>query len=306
MSMSKLNDFEIIILGGSYAGLSAAMALGRAMRKVLVIDNGLPCNRTAPHSHNFLTQDGEKPSVIAAKAKQQVQQYPTVQFLTDLAIAGEKTVHNFIITTQAGNTYTAKKLLFATGLKDNMPAVKGFSECWGISIIHCPYCHGYEVKNEKTAILANGDFAYHYAQLIRNWTKELTVFTNGKSTLTREQSQRIQQHGIAIIEKRIELLHHENGMVKKIILEDNTTADCKAIYAMPDFEQHSKIPISLGCELTQHGLIKTDLFQKTTVENVFACGDSTSMLRSVANAVFTGNIAGVVINNTMTEEAFNN
>src|SRR5690606_5743737 len=189
-SMTDNKDFDVIIIGGSYAGLSAAMALGRSLRNVLIIDSGMPCNRQTPHSHNFITQEGENPSVIAEKAKTQVLKYDTVKFESDLAIRGKKTKNGFTISTQTGKEFIAKKLIFATGVKDIMTDIEGFAECWGISVIHCPYCHGYEVKNEKTGILANGNFAYHYAQLVRNLTKNLTVFTNGKADFTREQKEK--------------------------------------------------------------------------------------------------------------------
>ena len=303
-TMTDNKKYEVIIIGGSYSGLSAAMALGRALRNVLVIDSGLPCNQQTPHSHNFITQDGEKPNVITEKAKEQVLKYATVKFINDLAVGGNKTEDGFVITTKNNEKFITKKLIFATGVKDILPKIKGFSECWGISVIHCPYCHGYEVKAETTGILANGDFAFHYAQLIRNWTKELTIFTNGQSTLTQEQTDKIRKHNIPIIEKEIVNLKHENGNVQQVVFKDNSTFNLKAIYSRPAFEQHCKIPELLGCELTEQGYIKVDVVQKTTIANVLACGDNTSPMRSVANAVATGSLVGAVINNLMTEEEF--
>ncbi|HLV46368.1 MAG TPA: NAD(P)/FAD-dependent oxidoreductase [Flavobacterium sp.] len=302
--MTNSRNFDVIIIGGSYTGLSAAMALGRALRNVLIIDSGLPCNRQTPHSHNFLTQDGEKPNLLAEKAKKQVLNYNTVKFHNDLAINGTKTEDGFVITTQTGKEFIAQKLIFATGIRDIMPNIKGFSECWGISVIHCPYCHGYEVRNEKTGILANGNFAFHYAQLIRNWTKNLTVFTNGKTSLTQEQIDKISKHNIPIIEKEIAYLEHQDGNIRQIVFTDNTTFELKAIYSRPAFEQHCKIPKMLGCELTEQGLLKVDMFQKTSVPNIFACGDNSSPMRSVANAVATGTFAGAMVNNIIIEEEF--
>jgi len=302
--MTDDNNFDVIIIGGSYSGLSAAMALGRALRNVLIIDSGLPCNRQTPYSHNFITQDGEKPGAIAEKAKAQVLKYDTVKFISDVAVCGKKTDFGFEIATQTGKVFSAKKLVFATGVKDIMPNIKGFAKCWGITVIHCPYCHGYEVKNEKTGILANGPFALHYAQLIRNWTKDLTIFTNGKSDLTQEQTDKIKKNNILIIEKEIKALKHQDGAIKEIVFADNSSFELKAIYSRPPFEQHCKIPELLGCELTEQGLIKVDMFQKTTVENILACGDNTSPFRAVSYAISTGNIAGTVLNNMMTEEEF--
>ncbi len=302
--MTQNKSFDVIIIGGSFAGLSAAMALGRAMRNVLILDSGLPCNHQTPHSHNFITQDGENPSLILQKAKAQALNYSTVKFRNDLALSAKKSENGFSVVTQAGEEFSAKRLIFATGIKDIMPNIKGFSECWGISVIHCPYCHGYEVKKERTGILANGDFAFHYAQLIWNWTKDLTIFTNGEATLTKEQLNKITGHNIPVIEKEIAYFKHEKGNIQEIVFKDLSTIDLKAIYSRPNFEQHCKIPEMLGCELTEQGLLKVDMFQKTSVDHVFACGDNASPLRAIAHAVATGNIAGAVLNNELTEQEF--
>lgn len=302
--MNSDKTFDVIIVGGSYSGLAAAMSLGRALRKVLVIDSGVPCNRQTPHSHNFITQDGETPKTIAEKAKAQVSKYETVKFLDDIAISAEKIELGFSVKSAKNGSFQAKKLIFATGIRDIMPNIDGFSACWGISVIHCPYCHGYEVRNEKTGILGNGDAAFHYAQLIRNWTKELAIFTNGKPTFSVEQADKIARHHIPIIETEIARLDHENGQLRRIIFADNSDFELKAIYSRPDFEQHCKIPESLGCELTEQGYLKIDAFQKTTVEGIFACGDNSNMMRSVANAVSTGTFVGAMVNNIMTEEEF--
>jgi thioredoxin reductase len=154
--MTDTNKFEVIIIGGSYAGLSAAMALGRSLRNVLIIDSGLRCNRQTPHAHNFITQDGEQPAVIAEKARIEVLKYKTVQIINDLAVRGIKTKDGFLITTETGQEFQAEKVIFASGIKDIMPDIKGFAACWGVSVVHCPYCHGYEIRDQKTAILANG------------------------------------------------------------------------------------------------------------------------------------------------------
>jgi len=296
--------FDVIIIGGSYAGLSAAMSLGRALRNVLVIDSGKPCNRQTPHSHNFLTRDGQTPAELSALSKAQVADYKTVTFYEGLAISGAKTGDGFEIHTQAGDRFTAKKLAFASGIRDIMPDIKGFAECWGITVIHCPYCHGYEVKYERTGILANGDGAFEYAKLISNWTKDLTVFTNGPSTLSAEQAEKIRSHHINIVETAIDSFEHDKGYLQRIRFKDGSDFPLKAIYSKPQYEQHSDIPAALGCELTEQGLLKIDAMQRTTVPGVYACGDNTSAMRSVANAVAMGSTAGVALSKEMIEEAF--
>src|SRR4030095_6840597 len=232
--MPDNNNFEIIIIGGSYSGLSAAMSLGRALRNVLIIDSERPRNKQTPYSHNFLTQDGKTPMQIATLAKEQVSQYKTVKFYSGLAVRGAKTENGFEIRTQTGDLFYSKKLILATGLKDIIPDIKGFAECWGISVIHCPYCHGYEVKNEKTGILGNGDYGFEFSRFVYNWTKDITLYTNGKPTLTNEQSEKLRMHNIPIVGKEINGFEQLKGQIQNIIFKDNSKTPVSIIYTRPE------------------------------------------------------------------------
>lgn len=298
------NKKDVIIIGGSYAGLSAAMSLGRSLRNVLIIDSGLPCNRQTPHSHNFITQDGETPAAIAEKAKSQVLKYPTVEFVNALAVSATKNEIGFGVQTDKGEEFEARKLIFATGIKDEMPDIDGFRECWGISVVHCPYCHGYELRDKKTAIMASGDKAYHLATLVNNLTDDITLLTYGNTHFTSEQSEALSKHRIEINENEITAIEHDNGVIKTVIFKDGSKLAVDAVYASIPFVQHSDIPATLGCEFTEHGHINIDTFQNTTVEGVYACGDNSAPMRSVANAVHTGNLTGAMVNKALTDERF--
>ncbi|HEY1046969.1 MAG TPA: NAD(P)/FAD-dependent oxidoreductase [Bacteroidia bacterium] len=298
------NNFEVIIIGGSYAGLSAAMTLGRSLRKVLVIDSGKPCNRMTPHSHNFITHDGKTPAEISALARQQVEQYETVHFHNGLAIKARQIDNGFEIETEDGRYFNAQKLVFATGVKDIMPNIPGMAESWGKSVIHCPYCHGYEVRNQKTGILGNGEYGYEFSALISHWTKDLTLFTNGKVDLKPDQLSKLKSKQIDIVEKEIDRLEHENGQLRHIVFKDGSVAELKAIYTRCAFEQHSQLPQELGCEITEDGYIKVDMMQKTTIEGIYACGDNTTRMRTVSGAVAMGTMAGAVLNREMVMEMF--
>lgn len=302
--MKLHSDFDVIIIGGSYSGLSAGLALGRALRRVLIIDSGKPCNRQTPHSHNFITQDGKTPEEIATLARNQVEMYDTVTFYNGLATKGAKTKKGFEILTASDETFYAKKLIFATGIKDIMPNIEGYSECWGISVLHCPYCHGYEVRNYRTGILGNGAYGFEFSNLISNWTRDLTLFTNGPSTLTSEQTAKVEKHNIEIVEKVIAKLEHCNGYIQKIIFNDGTYSPMKALYSRSPFEQHCTIPGSLGCEITDQGYLQIDSFQKTTVHGIYASGDNSTRMRTVANAVAMGTTAGMMVNKEIIEEEF--
>jgi len=302
--MAYRNNFDVIITGGSYAGLSAAMALGRALRSVLIIDSGKPCNSQTPHSYNFITHDGETPKAIADKAREQVLAYDTIKFHQGLATKGIKTENGFEITTAANEVFTAKKLLFATGVTDIMPGIAGFADCWGISVLHCPYCHGYEVKHQPTGLIGNGDLGFELSRLISNWSKNLVLFTNGRSTLTAEQTEKITSHHIEIIENEIMSFTHTNGYIQQVVFADGSARNISAVYARPAFQQHCAIPEALGCELTEQGYIKTDDFQRTSVHGVYAAGDSTTMFRAVSAAVAAGGKSGATINKELIEEEF--
>lgn len=296
--------YDVIIIGGSYAGLSAAMALGRSLKNTLIIDNGIPCNRQTPHSHNFITHDGEKPKVIAERAREQVAQYKSIEFLNAKAIKGKKLEGKFEIQTEEGDKIFAKKLIFATGIKDLLPEIKGFTACWGISVIHCPYCHGYEFKGKKTAIMIDNEKAFHIAQLVNNLTDNITILNSGKKYFSDVQLQKLQDHHIDIIDKEVLEIVHHLGNVNAVTFTDGSQVPFDAIYASVPFIQHSQIPQELGCELNEQGYIKTDSFQMTNIEGVFACGDNTSPMRSVANAVAAGNLTGAMVNYILTEENF--
>lgn len=302
--MANKKQYDVIIVGGSYAGLSAGMALGRSLRKTLIIDGGEPCNRQTPHSHNFITHDGNTPKAISQQAKEQVLKYDTVSFLQGIAVSATKYNDGFELKTAAGEAFSAKKLLFATGIKDQMPAINGFAACWGITAIHCPYCHGYEVRHERTGIIANGDIGYEFTKLISNWTKELTLFTNGKSTLTTEQTEKLAKHKISIVEKEITAFDHTNGYIKQVLFKDGSAMPMKAVYSKLPFVQHCDIPQQLGCALNEQGYLTVDNFYRTTVPGIFAAGDNINMMRAVSLAVSTGNAAGALINKELVDESF--
>lgn len=304
--MSK-QIFDVIIIGGSYAGLSAAMALGRSRRSVLVIDSGMPCNRQTPHSHNFITQDGEQPAIIARKARTQVGAYPTVTFHSGKALRTEQAGPDFLVTTEGKETFTAKKLLLATGVRDIPMNIKDFAACWGISVLHCPYCHGYEVRDETLGVIANGDMGFEYAQLISNWSADLTLFTNGRSTLRPEQRAKLEQHHIRTVEQEIDAISHKNGYMRHLVFKDGTTYPLAAVFARGGIEQQDIVK-SMECELHTEGfytgLIKVDEFGKTPQPGIYAAGDNTTPMRSVAAAVAAGNKAGAMLNKELIAERF--
>lgn len=297
--MEEIQKYDAVIIGGSYAGLSAAMALGRSIRKVLIIDSGKPCNRQTPYAHNFLTQDGKEPAAILDLAKSQVLAYPTIEFRNDTVIAVEGENNNFTISTLAGKRAFAKKILFATGVTDQIADIPGVADCWGISVIHCPYCHGYEFNGQPTGLLADGDEAVDFVRLIRDWSDKLILFTNGKSKIGESYRKQLADRNITINEKEIKQLIHQEGQLSAIEFVDQDKSHLNALYTIFPVSQHCDIPEKLGCSLVEKGYIQIDNYQKTTVPGIYAAGDNTSALRSVAAAVASGSKAGACIHHEL-------
>ncbi|WP_439558628.1 NAD(P)/FAD-dependent oxidoreductase [Dyadobacter sp.] len=302
--MHLKTDFDVIIVGGSYAGLSAAMSLGRAKWKVAIIDSGKPCNAQTPHSHNFLTRDGATPAAIGAVAREQVLSYPTVEWIEDLAVNASGENNNFTVQTGSGQHFNAKKILFATGIKDLLPATPGLAACWGISVIHCPFCHGYEYSDQKTGILVNGETTLDFARLIRNWTSDLTIFTNGAADFDINTKMQLQQICVSLNEQPVERIVHENGYLTHIEFQDGSSSALKALYHRPPFEQHCKLPEVLGVQLNAQAHIALDAALKTNVPGIYAAGDNASPARSVANAVATGSFAGARLCHELISEQY--
>lgn len=297
-------DFDVVIIGGSYAGLSAAMALGRAIRQVLIIDSGKPCNRQTPHSHNFITHDGAKPAEISALAKAQVMAYPTVRFENDTVVEVTGTNNQFSIVTARQKAFTGKKIIFATGVRDLMPEMPGFAESWGISVIHCPYCHGYEYRGQDTGILMNGEGALEFVKLINNWTQKLTLFTNGKAAFDKTVFHEISNPDFKIVEKEIKELIHAGGYLNEVVFKDGSREKLDALYTRLPFEQHTDLPARLGCQINDLGYLRIDEFNKTSIPGIFAAGDNTIRFRSVAAAVAAGTVAGAFANHELINDQY--
>jgi thioredoxin reductase len=300
--MDNPETFDVIIVGGSHAGLAAGLTLGRALKKVLIIDSGKACNRQTPHSHNFLTHDGRKPAELLQIARTEVLRYPTVQFLSGTVTTGGGASNDFGVSTAGGQHCRAKKLLFATGVQDLMPDLEGFAPCWGVSVLHCPYCHGYEYCGQPTGILMNGEAAVDFSAFIHNWTDRLTLYTNGKATFSPEGREKLTRLGIPVVEKEIARLEHRDGYLTHLAFTDGTRQPLEALYARPPFTQHCVLAAQLGCALTEEGHLRVDDFKKTSVAGIYAAGDNAMMMRSVAGAVAAGMMAGAMLNHEMIRE----
>jgi len=293
--MSETQKFDAIIIGGSYAGLSAALSLGRLSKKVLVIDAGNPCNKSVAKSYNFLTQNGNSPKEILEIAKQQVLSYPTVSFINDEVTELNGVDGNFEISTKTSQSFYAQKVLFATGVRDVLPTTSGYADCWGTSIVHCPYCHGHEFSGKAAAIYADGEAARQLVNLLSPMHPNLTLICPSNEPDFDFGNK------VTVIEQVIRNVHQQNGNLNAISLENGEKLDVEVLYTNPSFEQHSALPKNIGCDFTEKGMIFIDSDHQTSIPGVYACGDCTSVMRSIATAVASGNLAGAIINKVLSE-----
>lgn len=289
-------NFDLIIVGGSYAGMAAALQLVRARRSVLVIDAGSRRNRFADSSHGFLTQDGNNPAAIAATAKAQLLAYPTVQWLDASAISASKTQTGFQVNTEQ-QSYQARRLILATGVTDQLPEVPGLAERWGKSIFHCPYCHGYELEQGPIGVLAASPLALHHALMLPDWGPT-TLFTNECFEPDAEQKAQLLTRGVAI----------EPGKVLQISakadvqLSNGKVLKMAGLFTQPTTTVNSPLAQQLGCQFEQGPLgafIQTSASKETTVAGVFACGDNARMAGSVAIAIGDGSLAGAMAHQSL-------
>lgn len=295
---------DVGIIGGGPAGLNAALVLGRARKNVVVIDEGRPRNRVTRESHGFLTRDGIAPGEFRRIARAQIQVYPTVHFVDETALTVTGVDGNFEITTTQGTTYRAKKLLFAVGMKDLPVEIDGLAEVYGKSAFVCPYCDGWELRDQSLVVITKGAKALHMAKTLAGWTNQYVICTNGPSELTDEQREELKQHHISVFEAPILRIESEEGMVQQVILENDTIVPCTGIFFAPKLAAGSDIPQTLGCQMSESGAIVVDTFGKTNVPGIYGAGDASSEMYQVIAAASLGALAGVAINSELLVEVW--
>lgn len=282
-------EHDVIIIGGSYSGMSAALQLVRARRKVLVIDAGERRNRFASHGHGFLTQDGVAPDVIVAQAGVQLAKYPTLSWIEGKANAAKQVEGGFEIATEDGRSFTGRRLLLALGVKDHLPGIPGLAERWGQSVFHCPYCHGYELDQGPIGVIGVGAISMHQASMLPDWGPT-TFLTNGSHEPDKEERELLDRRGARIEPSEIV----EISGKADVLLKDGQVLSFAGLFVAPRIEPSSPLAQQLGCEIedTPIGqIIKANEMKETSVPFVFACGDVARMAGSIALAVGDGAMA---------------
>jgi len=287
--------YNVIVVGGSFAGLSAALQLARARRRVLVLDSGEPRNRFAQFSHGLFGHDGQAPSALLEEARSQLLSYDTVSFTEGLATHAAKAGEGFSVTV-GGTVHTASRLILATGVRDELSPIPGMQERWGISVLHCFYCHGYEVAGRRLAVLATSDRAMNTAILLPDWSEHVTLFTNGVLSLSPEQMDELRMRGVSVETKEVVGLLGDPPALSGLRLEDGRTIPVDAVFTNPRTRMASPLAEQLGCEFDEGpsgAFIRTGADKQTTVSGVYAAGDAARAGHNASWAVADGVTAGI-------------
>jgi thioredoxin reductase len=293
-------EFDAIVVGGSFAGLSAAMQLARARRAVLIMDAGLPRNRFSHASHGFFGQDGRRPADIITDARAMVLAYPTVRFVAGEAVEASPIEHGFSVTLASGEIHEAARLVLATGVVDDLPDVPGLAERWGQSVFYCPYCDGYELTGRKIGVLATSP-QIHTAMLLPDWG-DTTFFTNEVITLDDDQRAALLARGVTIEPTPVVSLVGESPALSGVQLADGRVVAIGALFTVGTTRMASQLAELLGCEFDEGPIgpvIRTDEVQATTVPGVYAAGDAARAFANATLASADGVIAGVAAHRSL-------
>lgn len=296
--------YDAIIVGGSFAGLSAAMQLARARRRILVIDGGLPRNRFAVHAHGFLGQDGKPPRDILLEARDQLAQYPTVKFLDGQAVGACEHAGQLHVTMADGHEVQGRRLILAIGLRDELPAMAGLQERWGQTVLHCPYCHGYEMAGRPLGVMAAHPLSAHQAVLLPDWGPT-TYFTQGEFEPDAEQAARLEKRGVRIERTPIVELMGTAPALDAVKLADGRRMAVHALFVASKTHMASPLAMQLGCAFDDGPMgpvIRSDEFRQTTVPGVYAAGDAAIPMSNATLASASGVMAGVCVHRSLVME----
>ncbi len=280
---------DVIIVGAGPTGLSAALLLGRSRRQVLVIDSGKPRNAVSHAANGFFSRDGIAPSELLQLGREQLQKYENVKFkignvidVKPLGSSAPEKRDRFQVTLDTGEQFTTRKLLLATGVTDKLPAIAGFAELWGTSVFHCPYCHGWEVRDQPLAIYGKGEAGFEMAQHITGWSRDLILCSDGDAGLSDDQRKQLSTWGIELREEKIARLEQENGALTGIVLTTGEVIPRRGIFVHPQPHQHSDLAKQLGCKFADNGAVQVSEDKQMSVPGMYAAGDTVSLFSSIS------------------------
>lgn len=295
-------EVDVAVIGGGAAGLSAALVLTRAGRRVVVVDAGLPRNAPAAHMHGFLGSDGLPPVQLLATGRTEVLGYGG-RFVdaTAVRIVVAEGTHRFHVVLDDGPDVVARRVLVTTGLQDDVPDIPGVRERWGRDVLHCPYCHGHEVRDQPLGVLGGGPETVAHALLIRQWAHDVVLFTDG-TTLTAEQHERLVASAVGVVEEPVARLVVEDDRLTGVALASGRVVRRTAVFVRPTFVPHDGLLTGLGCEVRGDGWVAVDAAGRTSVPGVWAAGNAVDPRAQVITAAGEGSAAAITLNNDLVDE----
>ena len=293
--------YDVIIVGAGPAGLSAALMLGRCRRRVLVIDSGQPRNKASRAMHGFLSRDGMPPLEFLAIAREQMGRYETVEMRDGCVSTAECRDAKFYVRLEDGTEHTARKLLIATGVVDNLPEIPGFRELYGVSVFHCPYCDGWEVRDQPIAIYGRGARGLGLSLELTAWSRDLVLCTDGPPELGAEDRARLERNGIRVRDERVVRLEGGDGLERVVFAAGEPLAR-RALFFTTGQQQQSRLAHGLGCEINEKGTVRTGKYETTHLKGLYVAGDASRAVQWVVVAAAEGAEAAFDINTDLLRE----
>jgi len=294
--------YDVIIVGGGPAGLSAALQLGRARRRVLMFDTGEPRNARSLGMHGYLTRDGILPTHFLDLARRELDQYG-VELRNRKVIKAGGTDGNFSVETEdGGEPARSRTVLIATGLVDRLPVISGIGQFYGTSVFHCPYCDGWEVRGKPLAVLGKRNNGVALSISLMTWSDNVTLLTNGEAWLRERERKTVDAHGVRVNTGKLERLEGNGGKLERIVFTNVDPLECRALFVSYGYDQHSDLARQLGCAFTRKGVARTDKFQYAGAPGVYVAGDASKDMQMVIVAAAEGAKAGVAINMALQQQ----
>jgi thioredoxin reductase len=295
--------YDVVIVGAGPAGLSAALILGRCRRSVLICDTGNPRNAASHALHGYLTRDGIDPAEFRAIGRRELAQYDTVELRNiGVTAAACQPGPKFEVTLADHEVVRARRLLIATGVCDNLPEIDGIRELYGRSVFHCPYCDGWEVRDQPLAIYGRGARGLGLALELTTWSRDLVLCTDGPSEIDDDGRARLERNGIALREERVAALRGRDGMLERILFEEGEALPRRALFFTTGQFMRSKLAVDLGCEISDKGTVRTGKYEATHLTGLFVAGDASRAVQWVIVAAAEGAEAAFSINTDLTKE----
>jgi len=296
--MNETTPWPCVIVGGGAAGLSAALVLGRARRDVLVLDAGHQSNLPAHGIGGLLGHDGLPPAELYARGRAELAAYPTVTVRDARVAGGERDGAGFVLRLEDGERIRAGRVVLATGMRYRRPHLPGLEELWGTAVFHCPYCHGWEARDGRLAVLG-AEAAVHRALLLRGWSADVVLLTDGPADLTPDDRETLERAGIPVDERPVAGLRGEDGELRAVRFADGSELPRDGVLAAAPLEQRDGLAAELGAATTDRGNVDVDAFGQTTVPGLFAAGDLGSPMPQVAAAIAQGSLVAAVVNDAL-------